>query len=76
MNTVTLTVAQPDRQHDQWEGHPLTSAGSLNEGDVRKGELTMPKFLNQNRWFAEYGKVYNAKHARETVHTQHVYNAR
>ena len=39
MNTATPTVAHPDRQHDQWEGHPLTLRGSLNEGDVRKGEL-------------------------------------
>ena len=45
----------------QWEGHPLTLTGSLNEGDVRKGEFTMSKFLNHHRWFTEYGKVYNAK---------------
>ena len=43
MNTVTPTVAQPNRQHNQWEGHPLTLTGSLNEGDVRKGEFTMSK---------------------------------
>ena len=40
MNTATPTVAQPNRQHNQWEGHPLTLTGSLNEGDVRKGEFT------------------------------------
>ena len=34
MNTVTPTVAHPDCKHDQWEGHPLTLQGSLDEGDV------------------------------------------
>ena len=71
MNTVTPTVAHPDRQHDQWEGHPLTLQGSLNEGDVRKGEFTMSKFLNQNRWFTEYGKVYNAKQFILNMSTTH-----
>ena len=71
MNTVTPTVAHPDRQHDQWEGHPLTLQGSLNEGDVRKGEFTMSKFLDQNRWFTEYGKVYNAKQFILNMSTTH-----
>ena len=71
MNTVTPTVAQPNRQHNQWEGHPLTLTGSLNEGDVRKGEFTMSKFLNQNRWFTEYGKVYNAKQFMLNLSTTH-----
>ena len=55
------TFTSPVDQLAQWEGHPLTLKGSLNEGDVRKGEFTMSKFLNQHRWFTEYGKVYNAK---------------
>ena len=71
VNTVTPTVAQPNRQHNQWEGHPLTLTGSLNEGDVRKGEFTMPKCLNQNRWFIEYGKVYNAKQFMLNLSTTH-----
>ena len=61
MNTTTPTVAHPDRQHDQWVGHPLTLQGSLNEGDVRKGEFSMSKFLDTHRWFTEYGKAYNSK---------------
>ena len=31
MNTVTPTVVQLNRQHNQWEGHLLTLTGSLNE---------------------------------------------
>ena len=71
MNTVTPAVAHPNRQHNQWEGHPLTLTGSLNEGDVQKGEFTMSKFLNQNRRFTEYGKVYNAKQFMLSLSTTH-----
>jgi hypothetical protein len=53
MNTFKTTVEQPN----QWEAHPLTLTGSLNEGDVRKGEFTMSKFLNHHRWYTEYDKV-------------------
>ena len=61
MNTTTPTVAHPDRHHDQWVGHPLTLQGSLNEGDVRKGEFAMSKYLETHRWFSEHGKAYNSK---------------
>ena len=71
MNTVTPTVAHPNRRLHQWEGHPLTLTGSLNEGDVRKGEFTMSTFLNQNRWFTEYGRVYNAKQFMLNLSTTH-----
>ena len=73
MNTFTSTVVQLN----QWEGHPLTLTGSLNEGDVRKGEFTMSKFLNHHRWFTEYGKVYNAKQFMlnlSTTHAEDLYN--
>ena len=52
MNTFT-----PADQLAQWEAHPLTLTESLNEGDARKGEFTMSKFLNHHRWYTEYGKV-------------------
>ena len=45
----------------QWKAHPLTLKGTLNEGDVRKGETTMCKFLVDRRWCNEYGKAFNVK---------------
>lgn len=46
MNTATT----PAQQFSQWKAHPLSLVGSLTEGDVRKGEYTMSKYLDQNRW--------------------------
>ena len=57
MNTCSSVVDQ----QLQWKAHPLTLKGTLNEGDVRKGEITMLKFLLSARWFNEYGKSYNTK---------------
>ena len=57
MNTFTT----PELQQRQWEAHPLTLTGSLAEGDVRKGEYTMPRFIEQHRWYTEHGKAYNSK---------------
>ena len=42
------TFSSPVDQLAQWKGHPLALTGSLNEEDVRKGEYTMSKFLNEN----------------------------
>ena len=67
MNTFTTTAGQLD----QWEAHPLALTGSLNEGDVRKGEFTMSKFLNHHRWYTEYGKVYNSKQFMLNLSTTH-----
>jgi len=44
-----MNTSSPVEQLAQWEGHPLTSTGSLNKEDVRKGTFTMSKFLNQHR---------------------------
>ena len=67
MNTFTVTADSLK----QWEGHPLTLTGSLNEGDVRKGEFAMSNCLNHHRWFTEYGKVYNAKQFMLNLSTTH-----
>ena len=65
------TFNKPAEQHGQWEAHPLTLTGSLNEGDVRKGVFTMSKFLNHHRWYHEYGKAYNAKQFMLNLSTTH-----
>ena len=65
------TFSKPAEQHSQWQAHPLTMAGPLNEGDVRKGEVTISKFLDQNRWSHEYGKAYNAKQFMLNLSTTH-----
>ena len=67
MNTFT----EPADQINQWQAHPLTLTGSLNEGDVRKGEFTMSKFLDHHRWYHEYGKAYNAKQFMLNLSTTH-----
>ena len=67
VNTFTTTADQLD----QWEAYPLTLTGSLNEGDVRKGEFTMSKFLNHHRWYTECGKVYNSKQFMPNLSTTH-----
>ena len=56
-------------QKSQWEAHPLTLHGSLAEGDVRKGEITVQNFLRKVRWFNEYGKAYNLKQFRLNLST-------
>ena len=64
--------SSPIDQQRQWKAHPLTLKGTLNEGDVRKGEIIMSKFLNLNRWHNEYGKSFNAKQFslnRSTTHS-------
>ena len=53
--------SSPIAEQRQWKAHPLTLKGSLNEGDVRKGETTMCKFLADRRWCNEYGKAFNVK---------------
>ena len=67
MNTFTSSV----EQQRQWEAHPLTLTGSLTEGDIRKGEYTMAKFLEQHRWYTEYGKAYNSKQFMLNLSTTH-----
>ena len=67
MNTCSSVVDQ----QLQWKAHPLTLKGTLNEGDVRKGEITMLKFLLTARWFNEYGKAYNAKQFCLNLSTTH-----
>ena len=67
MNTFKMAA----EQLNQWEAHPLTLTGSLNEGDVRKGGFTMSKFLNHHRRFSEYGKVYKAKQFMLSLSTTH-----
>ena len=67
MNTFTSSA----EQQQQWEAHPLTLTGSLTEGDVRKGEYTMSKFLEQHRWYTEYGKAYNSKQFMLNLSTTH-----
>ena len=51
------TSSNAAEQLIQWQAHPLTLTGPLNEGDVRKGEVNMSKFLGKSRWFHEYGKA-------------------
>ena len=58
-------------QQRQWKAHPLTLKGTLNEGDVRKGENTMGKFLTLSRWHNEYGKAFNAKQFTLNLSTTH-----
>ena len=58
-------------QQRQWKAHPLTLKGTLNEGDVRKGEVTMSKFLTLSRWHNEYGKAFNAKQFTLNLSTTH-----
>ena len=53
--------SSPVAEQRQWKAHPLTLKGTLNEGDVRKGETTMCKFLVDRRWCNEYGKAFNVK---------------
>ena len=65
------TSSSPVDQQLQWKAHPLTLKGTLNEGDVRKGEIIMSKFLNQHRWYNEYGKSYNAKQFSLNLSTTH-----
>ena len=67
MNSVG-SVAEQQRQR---EAHPLTLTGTLTEGDIRKGEYTMSKYLEQHRWFTEYGKAYNAKRFMLNLSTTH-----
>jgi hypothetical protein len=67
MNTCSSVVDQ----QLQWKAHLLTLKGTLNEGDVRKGEITMLKFLLTARWFNEYGKSYNAKQFCLNLSTTH-----
>ena len=58
-------------QQRQWKAHPLTLKGTLNEGDVRKGEVIMCKFLTLSRWHNEYGKAFNAKQFTLNLSTTH-----
>ena len=58
-------------QQRQYKAHPLTLKGTLNEGDVRKGENTMGKFLVHSRWHNEYGKAFNAKQFALNLSTTH-----
>ena len=58
-------------QQRQWKAHPLTLKGTLNEGDVRKGEVIMCKFLTLSRWHNEYGKAFNAKQFALNLSTTH-----
>ena len=58
-------------QQRQWKAHPLTLKGTLNEGDVRKGEVIMSKFLTLSRWHNEYGKAFNAKQFTLNLSTTH-----
>ena len=67
MNPSSSTI---DQQR-QWKAHPLTLKGTLNEGDVRKGETTMCKFLVLSRWHNEYGKAFNAKQFTLNLSTTH-----
>ena len=60
-----------NQQQPQWSAHPLTLIGSLSEGDVRKGEYTMSKFLEHSRWFTEYGNSYNTKQFLLNLPTTH-----
>ena len=53
--------SSPVAEQRQYKAHPLTLKGTLNEGDVRKGETTMGKFLADRRWCNEYGKAFNVK---------------
>ena len=53
--------SSPIAEQRQYKAHPLTLKGTLNEGDVRKGETTMGKFLADRRWCNEYGKAFNVK---------------
>ena len=57
MNNASSPVAA----QRQYKAHPLTLKGTLNEGDVRKGETTMGKFLAEKRWCNEHGKAFNVK---------------
>ena len=61
----------PAEQNTQWEAHPLTLHGSLAEGDIRKGEVTIQNYLRNCRWFNEYGKAYNLKQFRLNLSTTH-----
>ena len=61
----------PMEQKTQWIAHLLTLHGSLAEGDVRKGEITIQDFLRKYRWFTEYGKAYNLKEFRLNLPTTH-----
>ena len=61
----------PAAAQRQWKAHPLTLKGTLNEGDVRKGETTMGKFLTEKRWCNEHGKAYNAKQFSLQLSTTH-----
>ena len=54
-----------------WSAYLLTLHGSLAEGDVRKGEITIQNFLSKYRWFNEYGKAYNLKEFRLNLSTTH-----
>ena len=58
-------------QNTQWEAHSLTLHGSLAEGDIRKGEVTIQNYLRNCRWFNEYGKAYNLKQFRLNLSTTH-----
>ena len=67
MNPCSSTIGE----QRQWKAHPLTLKGTLNEGDVRKGETTMCKFLVDSRWCNEYGKAFNAKQFTLNLSTTH-----
>ena len=58
-------------QNAQWEAYPLTLHGSLAEGDIRKGEVTIQNYIRNCRWFNEYGKAYNLKQFRLNLFTTH-----
>ena len=53
--------SSPVAAQRQYKAHPLTLKGTLNEGDVRKGETPMGKFLAEKRWCNEHGKAFNVK---------------
>ena len=67
MNPSSSTIGE----QRQWKAHPLTLKGTLNEGDVRKGETTICKFLVLSRWHNEYGKAFNAKQFTLNLSTTH-----
>ena len=65
------TVGSLAEQQRQWEAHPLTLSGTLTEGDIRKGEYTISKYLEQHRWYTEYGKAFNQKQFMLNLSTTH-----